>query len=432
MKVAMVVHGFVPEATGGVELRCYYLARELAKEHQVAVFTRTGDASKEDYELSSETIDGIDVARVHYNFGDCREFRDIYVNDRMEGVFADWLDRFEPDVVHIHHLTCLTTTIPALLARRGIPCVMSLHDFWLSCPRGQIIRTDLNICDPIDRRKCLPCLEDLWPHFPWPSRGLFDRLLGRERDLTPILEYERHVREVLATPDRLFAPCDFHRRQFIGLGAPQDRIQTMAYGFDQALFKGVADRRQPSERVRIGYIGSVIPTKGVHVLVDAFAGIDPARATLDIYGEIPSFHGDTSYVRDMERKVEAHEGIRIHGRYENRDLPDILAKIDVLVVPSIWYETFSITIREGFLAGIPVVASRLGAMGEAFEDGVSGLYFRAGDADDLREKLRSLIDDPDLRRRLVEAPKRVKSIGDNAREIADIYAGLIREKAAAR
>ncbi len=432
MKIAMVVHGFVPEATGGVELRCYYLARELAKTHDVAVFTRTGDASKDDYATSEESIDGIAVTRVHYNFGDCRDFRDIYINERMEEVFAEWLDRVRPDAVHIHHLTCLTTTIPALLKRRGIACVMSLHDFWLSCPRGQIIRTDLNICDPIDRRKCLPCLADLWPHFPWPSRGFFDRLLGRQPDLTPILEYEKHVREVLATPDRLFAPCDFHRNKFIELGAPADRIQTMAYGFDKSLFEGVAARREPSDQVRIGYIGSVIPTTGVHVVVDAFAGIEADRASLDIYGEIPSFHGDTSYAREMERKVESHDGIRIHGRYENRDLPDILAKIDVLVVSSIWYETFSITIREGFLAGIPVVASRLGAMGEAFEDGVSGLYFRAGDAEDLRTKLLALIEDPDLRRRIVEAPKKVKSIEDNAVEIAEIYDGLIRDKAAAR
>lgn len=431
MKILMVVHGFVPEQTGGVELRCFYLARELAKEHDVRVFTRTGDASKADYELSRETIDGIAVTRAHYNFGDCTSFRDIYVNERMEKVFEDYLDDDPPDVVHVHHLTCLTTTIPAALQRRDIATVMSLHDFWLSCPRGQIIRTDLNICDPIDRTKCLPCLQDLWPHFPWPKRGLFDRLLGRPGDLSSIHEYEAHIRGVLATPDRLFAPCDFHRNKFIELGAPKERIQTMAYGFDKTMFEGVAAQRKPADKIRIGYIGSVIPTKGVHVLLDAFEGIDSSKATLDIYGEIPSFHGDTSYAKRIEGQVAADESVTIHGRYENRDLPDILSRIDILVVPSVWYETFSITIREGFLAGIPVVASRLGAMGEAFEDEVSGLYFTHGDASDLRTKLARLVDDADLRERLVAAPKTIKDIGDNAQEIAAIYEELASAKRSA-
>lgn len=432
MRILLVVHGFVPEGTGGVELRCYYLARELAKSHEVSVFCRTGRPDEEDYTVHREALDGISVVRVNYNFRDCRDLRGIYLNPRIDALFESHLDTFRPEAVHIHHLTCLSTNLPAILRRRGIATVMSLHDFWLSCPRGQIIRKDLRICDPIDRTACLPCLRAMWPGFAWPKEpGLVARLFGRS-SLEPILEYERHVRKVLQTPNLLFTPCEFHRRKFIELGAPEDRIRTMPYGLPKGLFEGVAARRRPADRVRVGYIGSVIPTKGVHVLVEAFEGLEPGRATLDIYGETPPFHGDTSYGDRIRARCAADRGIRLHGRYENRDLPNILATLDVLVVPSVWYETFSITIREGFLAGVPVVASRLGAMGEAIEDGVTGLLFEPGDASDLHEKLDRLVRDPGLRERLAAAPKNVKGIAENAAEIAAIYRGLADRTSASR
>jgi glycosyltransferase involved in cell wall biosynthesis len=268
----------------------------------------------------------------------------------------------------------------------------------------------------------------MWPGFDWPKEpGLLARLLGKD-SLDPILEYDRHIRGVLRTPDQMFAPCDFHRRKFIELGVPSDRIRTMAYGWPKGRLEGVAARRKPAARVRIGYIGSVIPTKGVHTLIDAFEGLDATKASLDIFGEIPPFHGDTTYADRIRSRASEVEGIRLHGRYENSDLPDILASIDVLVVPSVWYETFSITIREGFLAGVPVVASRLGAMGEAIDDGVTGLSFTHGDADDLREKLDRLVRDAELRARLVAAPKNVKGIEENAEEIAAIYRDLADRK----
>src|SRR5262249_11155778 len=113
-----------------------------------------------------------------------------------------------------------------------------------------------------------------------------------------------------------------------------------------------------------------------------------------------------------------------HGRYEPDAVPAILAGLDALVVPSVWYESFSLVVREGFLAGVPVVASGHGAMAEAIEHGVNGLLFRPGDAADPAAPRRRLIADPALWERPATHPQRVASVADSAARHLALYASL--------
>jgi glycosyltransferase involved in cell wall biosynthesis len=77
----------------------------------------------------------------------------------------------------------------------------------------------------------------------------------------------------------------------------------------------------------------------------------------------------------------------------------------VLIMPSEWYEAFPLTLTEAFAHGLPVIASRLGAMAEIVQDGVTGLHFSPGSAEDLAEKLRWA----------VSHPSKLKAMGDKAR-----------------
>ena len=102
------------------------------------------------------------------------------------------------------------------------------------------------------------------------------------------------------------------------------------------------------------------------------------------------------------------------GRFDNARLSDVYAEIDVLVVPSIWFENSPITIHEAFLTRTPVVASGIGGMAEFVRDGVDGLHFRVGDDRDLGRTLQRFLDEPDLVQRLSRDWMPIKTIAEDA------------------
>jgi glycosyltransferase involved in cell wall biosynthesis len=113
------------------------------------------------------------------------------------------------------------------------------------------------------------------------------------------------------------------------------------------------------------------------------------------------------------------------GRYDNREVGKILAEVDVVVVPSIWYENAPLVIREAFLARKPVVTAAFGGMQEWVQDGVNGLLFRPRDIEDLRAKLERFIAEPQLVDELSQHFPVVKSIDEDARELEWRYRGLV-------
>ena len=103
----------------------------------------------------------------------------------------------------------------------------------------------------------------------------------------------------------------------------------------------------------------------------------------------------------------------------------VLAKIDVLVIPSLWYENSPLTIHEAYLAGIPVIVTDNGGMAELVSDGLSGLHFRRGDVADLRAKIQRFLDEPELHGRLVRGIPAVKTIADDAATMEGRYRKLL-------
>jgi len=165
----------------------------------------------------------------------------------------------------------------------------------------------------------------------------------------------------------------------------------------------------------------------VHLLLAAVRRLgDPSSMRLDVWGEVLPFHHDHAYGQRLEALRTGFESvIHLHGRYDNEDVPKILAGFDVVVVPSIWYEAYALTIREAFLTGVPVVTANHGAMAEAVEDGVNGLLFEAGDEESLARVLRRLVDDRQLVERLAGAAHRVRDEADAAAELLGVYEQIL-------
>jgi glycosyltransferase involved in cell wall biosynthesis len=240
-----------------------------------------------------------------------------------------------------------------------------------------------------------------------------------------IAEREREVRAMCAEVDHFIAPSRFLAERYFDFGIPRERVSVSDYGFDvEALRAAPRPDPDPTSPLRVGYIGTWIPSKGVHVLIEAFRDFDAAQATLDVHGYAVPYDGFEDYEGHLRRLARGAPSIRFRGAYEPRDTRALLEALDLVVVPSIWYENSPLTIHEAFLAGVPVIASNHGGMQELVAHGVSGLTFRVGDPRSLREAIERLVRDRALLAQLRRGLPSVKSIAEDASEIRAIYSRL--------
>ena len=456
MRILQVAHGFPPFSKAGAEVFAYGLSRALVRQgHEVTVFHRFANRSEPEYSVERGEVDGLPVIRINNTFQDCDRFEKTYRNQTIDRHFGEALDRERPDVVHFHHVTCLSVDLISEAHRRGIPIVYTLHDYWLICQRGQFLKRDLSPCPGQEDGECVKCLTsqlNLTRGRAKATRMLkraipaLDTLQGagakrllkgaydlyasafhgsRREELEQVRARMQHVRDVCSTVDAFVSPSRFLKERFVDFGIPEDRIVYSTLGFNKTYYDSV--KKVIGEGMRFGYLGTWIPPKGLHVLIEAFNGFSDVRATLHIYGYGLPYEGYEDYEGDLEKLIQSPR-IFLEGPYDNKDVGEILAKLDVLVVPSIWQENSPLTVQEAFLAGVPVIVSRLGGMEELVQDEVNGLTFEPRDSSDLRAKMMRFVCEPGLLARLRPKPPGVKSLEESAEEHLRLFRKLQRKR----
>ena len=386
---------------------------------------------------------GLKVRTVNNTFKDVKTFRDTYRNDHIAKAFGQYLDETKPDLVHFQHVTCLSTTCITETADRGIPVFYTLHDFWLLCPRGQLLRRDLGICDGPEPHLCVFCnayqlgvspeaAGARYARIPkrWPRGGLagwLDEMKKRiarnsfrgEADAAKqAAERLEHIMDVCRRVSLFLAPSRFMMQTMRKLGLP-GKIAYLDYGYD--LSRLARFKRKESPKIRFGYVGSIIPSKGVHVLIEAFRRVAAADAELRIYGAGYNFEGYENYEKELRAMAESDKRIIFAGPFDNANVKDVFSEFDVLVVPSIWYENAPLTIHEAIITGAPVITSDIGGMAEYVRNGVNGLTFRLGSARDLAKKIGMFAHDRSLLTKLRPDPSEVRGIEATAVDLEKLY-----------
>lgn len=443
MRIVQVVQGLPPDSLGGTETYVWYLSRELASSgHEVRVFSRVADPRQAEYRIEDISVNGLAVTRINNTLRHLDSFPRSYANPDVARRFGAFLDAFAPHVVHVHHLMYLSTTCIQEAAQRRIPVVMTLHDYWLICQRGRFLTPDLSLCPGQTDEGCARCFAHLlhrgfapvyWRLKPFLRVGTrlrdsLRRLHGRYTALRPPSDYAvqqirhrmAHIRDLCQQVALFLAPSRFLRQQFIAFGIPPHKILFSECGLPRYAAAAVTPRA-PRPPLVFAYIGMVDAVKGVHLLVEAFAPLTGAE--LRIYGR----EADYAPYPDRRRfrsQLRSSPHIRLMGPYDNHEVGRILAEVDVVVVPSIWYENAPLVIREAFLARKPVITAAFGGMREWVQDGVNGLLFAPRDVEDLRRQLQRCIAEPELVQRLAANCPPVKSIAEDARELVARYAAL--------
>ena len=450
MRIVQVIHGFPPYNAAGSELYTYNLSRELSKKEEIYVFYRIADPKRDEYEMRFENYNGIKVCNINNTFRYCESFEKAYNNDIISKKFGLFLDQVKPDIIHFGHLTCLSTSLVEEGKKRKIPIVFTLHDFWLLCQYGQLLKNDLSICCRPVNSECVRCLEPklsirgnirkvfgiLKRKIPeFENRASLGKILVtifRQFAKASLLDNDSkarvkkrmsHVNEMCSLVDIFISPSKFLLEKFVAYGIPRDKIRYHDYGFNTDRFKDFS--KVKSQKLRFGYIGTFIPSKGVHVLLKAFSSIQSENVELRLHGKSAPYHPGFEDYPDYLRSLGKKSNILWFGEYNNEDIAEILSEIDVIIVPSIWYENSPLTIHEAFIARIPVITSNIGGMAELVQHQENGLLFRLGDSKDLAKKMEMILHNPLLVKKLSNNIKPVISIENHALEISRIYRDLI-------
>lgn len=408
-RIVHLVHGWPPFQQAGTELYAWWLVHQQHPAHHVAVYARAADPSRAHGEAVELLDDGVRVRLVTNNFTVRNPFRRNALRDRvLERDFERFLRGERPDLLHIHHLAGHAFSLAKVARRLGIPVVQQIQDWWFLCARVNLFDRDGNRCTGPALLKCSACAT-LTKIAPAP---MTNRLLHRAR--------RSAARAALAAADAYVVGSKAIHDDYVNAGAvdPSTPFHVLPYGVGVAI---PPEPRGPAQRpIRFGYVGSIAPHKGLHVAADAMRTLDPAAASLHVWGNAGAY---PEYTEDLKRRGAS---IVFEGRFREEDKPRVFGAMDVLLVPSIGLESFGLAAREAMTCGVPVIATEGGALTEMFAAGECGELFPAGDAAALARILQRVVADPSLvdrwRSRIV-LPKRNEV---HAAEIENVYESVLR------
>ncbi len=394
MRIAQVITLFLPDFVGGATLACADVARGLrSRGHEVEVLCGRpgGDAAADGvhtWEVDGIAVTGVDAASGYVAL-DPRNYR----HPDLTAHFERFLDRLAPDVVHLHSIQALGTTVVDAAVARGIPVVVTLHDWWWMCARLFLVDPEGFVCAPrveSDRCHCAPGFD----------------LVARRRELARALDLAARI----LTPSRFLADAA------VANGVDPARLAVCPNGVVRPAAPAV---RHPGP-VRFGYVGGPDNrAKGLPTLLAAAAQLDVGGWTLDLLAVARAAAPVPLALLDRVRHLPAFAPAR---------RAEALGGLDCLVVPSLMRESYSLVTREALACGVPVIASDSGGPQEVLREGVNGRTFATGDAHDLARAMRALVRDPPLRARLRAgaAATPIPSVADQLDQLEETYRDVVR------
>ncbi|MDJ0630827.1 MAG: glycosyltransferase [Rhodobacter sp.] len=390
---------FAPNSFGGATVVAEEVAGALIRDHgmRVTAISAMHRTDLADYTVMRAQAGGIVSYLINLPRG--RSYVEVYDNPRVTDAILRLTSRLEPDLVHAHCIQDLGAGLMPALKAAGLPVILSTHDFWWLCERQFMIRPDRRYCgqDPIDIEACAGCVEDI----------------ARARIRHAALREAAAAADVITFPSR-FA-MDLCQRS--GLAAPRLEVwENGIRGPGPGFFEAQAARRAADPRLVFGYVGGPSQVKGWPLVKAAFEGLGRD----DFKGYLVEGSLDERWWRGQVPSL-MQGNWRIHPRYDQNTMDSFWARIDVLLFPSQWKETFGLTVREAVARGIHVLQTDCG--GAAEWDGADRTaMLRIGDGPErLRAAAVRLLDT----RPAPPDPVPMRSFADQARAFAGLAGALL-------
>ncbi len=330
---------------------------------------RGGEDSVFDFESSLLERAGHDVHRLIATNEDIHSIKDkidaargLTWNERGHALVVEAIDRVKPDVMHVHNFfALLSPSIYDAAAVANVPVVQTLHNFRITCANGLLLR---------DGSPCELCVEGS-PLNAVRFRCYRGSVLA-SLALARMIAFHRRKGTWLTKVARFIVLSEFARSRFVAAGLPAEKIVVKPNGALDS------DLRAAASGKAVLFVGRLSIEKGVRTLLEAAHGLNcPVRIAGD--GPLRS-----------ELELLAPPNVTFLGRLSHDEVLSEMAHARCLVIPSISYEAFPVTLVEAYSVGLPVIASRLGSLIELVDDEITGLFFSPGDAGELARAIERL------------------------------------------
>ncbi|MDP8974908.1 MAG: glycosyltransferase [Actinomycetota bacterium] len=405
MKVVIVSAHYPPNFVSGGTLAPQRQAHGLrAMGHDVSVYAGwLGDRPALDTWTSCDST-GMSVRWVvtspWIEYGDRNNFDNVAV----AADFARHLAEVRPDLVHFHSVQTLGGRLLDAAAEAGCRIVVTMHDFWWSCARQFFVTRQFTPCPLVVSCGRCPCEVDA----RW--------LEARRVELCRHLDRADKVLAVSRSAAAVISANGVDPRR---IGVDENGVPAPAAGFAE---RSGAEGGSATEHLRLTYTGGHLRLKGVHVLLDAI------RTLGDLHGWRLAAYGAGPFVEQSQLgPTIAGLPVDVLPPFHPADAEAVFAATDVLVVPSVMRETYSLVTREALTRGIPVVCTDSLGPEEVVVHGENGLVVPTADAGALAAALTRLVTQPGLLERLRSGCRevRVRSMEEQVAGLDRLYRELL-------
>ena len=340
--IAIINVFFPPYSYGGATMVAAEVAQELVQTHgrRITAISTMDQPDMAPYAVMRTRVQGIDSFLI--NLPRHRSYVERYVGAEVARVVRGLLDHINPDLVHLHCLQEMGADLIAQTQDLGLPMVLSIHDFWWICERQFMMEPGGRYCgqDPVRIENCAHCVSDL----------------ARAKTRLDLL------RAAVTKVDLVTFPSRFARGLTLksGITARQSAVwENGVQGPGAGFFAAQAARRAANPQLVFGYVGGPSPVKGWPLVRAAFEGLERDDfAGLLVDASLTGTWWEGQRISRMRGDWE------FHPRYDAASMDDFYAKIDVLLFPSQWKETFGLTVREAAARGIRVIQTDAGGAAE--------------------------------------------------------------------
>jgi glycosyltransferase involved in cell wall biosynthesis len=415
MRVLIASHSHPQLSKGGAEIAAYQLFKGVAERFDNEAWFLGCERNQVNQKLGSTFSQPASEREYLYAAGAFDWFKFSNADPKFPREFRKILLRTHPDIVHFHHY--LNFGVEAILhVHETLPScgiILTLHEYLAICHHyGQMVtKQNKTLCYEASPIRCGACFADNSPD------NFFLRKL--------------YIMRFFDLVDRFVAPSDFLAQRYVAWGIPEARIaiiENVVAGPSYTVSK--TEARGERDLLRVGFFGQISSLKGINVLFEA-AEILEERKNYKVMFEI---HGDHSgqpaelQTEFLARLQKVGRNVKFQGPYDQQQVDRLMHAVDVVLLPSIWWENSPVVIQEAFRNRRPVICSDIGGMAEKVRDGIDGLHFPVGNAVALASLLGRLADAPERLAALVNSIRVVSTSHETIDRVTDLYSAALQQK----